>query len=172
MKVTNIITNAGLTILTVTGEIEITPGTEIQISVLRPEITPKEAKEIADLMCDFYDQPKKMVYSKSFTRKYVKVRRMISYVLSNEFAARTTEIGKILKLDHSTVIYNVKKTKGMLLFYRDIRRDISDIIKLIQRAKIIDKVDDSRPLVYRPVRLTDDYKTYTLAAMRKIRNKK
>ncbi len=67
-------------------------------------------------VCKFYDITVEELLSKSRLMNVVEARSVLAYILHIKFGLSTTETGKLINRDHSTVTHFKKKIQGYIQF--------------------------------------------------------
>ena len=70
--------------------------------------------EIISDVADFYGITASNILSKRRVRRYVDARTVVCYLLRYVCTMTTTEIGDVVHLDHTSVVYHNKKAQDWL----------------------------------------------------------
>ncbi|AYZ11892.1 hypothetical protein EGY05_08125 [Chryseobacterium arthrosphaerae] len=85
-------------------------------------------------ICKTLDITTKELRSRSRRQDFCDVRKIICHVLRAE-GLTFEHIGRIIKHDHSTVIYNLKEYDLMINCNRDFKHKVSVVNKLLENEK-------------------------------------
>lgn len=85
---------------------------ENKIKDLQKYIDGTEVEKRIRIVCEATGIPQKDVFSKSRKAEIVEARHLLCYLLNKDLT--TMDVGKVMGLDHSTVVHAVKKIKDLL----------------------------------------------------------
>ena len=85
--------------------------------------------KLFDIVTNYYNVQKHNVMSSSRKQEYVEARRVLSYMLTEHAGYSSKAAGRVLAIDHSTILYHVRYIKDSLNVYEDTKRVIDHCIK-------------------------------------------
>ena len=74
----------------------------------------KSKEKTIELVCSHFDLPISQVFIESRIRKIVDARSIIMYICHKHLEMTCTEVGKMFKKDHATVLHACKKIAGFM----------------------------------------------------------
>ncbi len=98
----------------------------------RCPINEVKADAVIDAVCDFIGINRLNVYQKSRKKRFVIARKLIAYILSMHYNMWTTEIGKILRKDHSTITHYIKCIESDVRIYFETRSQYEKLCEKLE----------------------------------------
>lgn len=120
----------------------------------------KFIKFVKDIVAAFYGTDTSVYDSNSRKSEAIKVKHLAMYICRTELKASTLKVGKMFKVDHSTVVYIEKKFNGYLTWDYELKSDLAKILNML-KFQMADELNLSKDYYYIPlndfvsVRLTD-----------------
>lgn len=95
--------------------------------------------EILQIVSDYYQIEPKYLQSKKRFKLVTKARHVYCYICREFTDTSTTEIGRLINRDHATILHGSNKIRLEKEIYRDIKKDIENIISYIFDIPIVVK---------------------------------
>lgn len=108
----------------------ITPDLANEVLGSTPKTLQKSvtAKEVIDVVCNYYNLRQSVLKSDKRDRPIAEPRQILMYLLKNELKMPYMEIGGVIGgRDHTTIMYGVEKISKMLLTSDKLREDVDNI---------------------------------------------
>jgi len=111
--------------------VEVVGGT-----LLRPKLIPLTKKSKSQLICDYVVELEQKynakLSDKSRKKNVINLRRWMCYILSENFKMGPTDIGKLIGITHSDVIYHRDNMKEWMNLYATFREEYNEIMNIIE----------------------------------------
>lgn len=105
---------------------------------------------IKDTICLYYNVDRKVYDGKSRKAKDIKIKHLCIYLCMKYLDVTTVKLGSYFNLDHSSVIYIVKKFNGYLDWDEDLKLEVNTI-KNILDFKVSNELDVDEKNYYIPL---------------------
>tara|TARA_R100001594_G_scaffold50196_2_gene83306 strand:- start:709 stop:1161 length:453 start_codon:yes stop_codon:yes gene_type:complete len=89
--------------------------------------------EFIDDFCEQHNITITSLQSKTKRRDVADKRKMLSYFLRNKVGLTFEEVGKIMKKDHSTIVFHVKSVEDFLLYDKYFKILYNNVDKIYQK---------------------------------------
>lgn len=91
--------------------------------------------EVIEIVCDYYKVDRSIVFSRSRTVNTITVRRMSQYFMLKHCSMSISDIARLFKQDHTTVMFTRDYMNGQLSArgHNDTKNHIEDIFKLLPK---------------------------------------
>ena len=94
--------------------------------------TKKAIEIIKELVCCYYQTDKSILKNKSRKSKSIKIKHICVYLSKKHLGITTVKTGEIYNLDHSMVVYIIKKINGFLDWDAEFKKEIKDIEEALE----------------------------------------
>jgi len=86
---------------------------------------------IISKVCNYFNVPREVIFQKKRVRDVNEARSIIMYLLHKYLEMTSTEVGRILKKDHATVLHACKKIDGFM----DIDSNYKELVNSFKTIK-------------------------------------